>query len=339
MRNETIKLLISRYVAGEISDRGNRLLQNWLAESPQNRAYFEKVTRLWKQAKMPPPSVMPNKTEQWVRLESSLGLIAQPGEQKSRKSVWDLFLNLLPVPKPRPGYAALAAACAIALFFIFTKSLLKDPHQQEIVTANTERQEIILPDSSTIYLNSGSKLSFTKPFSDTLRHVTLSGEGFFEIVPGKIPFVVSAGNAQVRVLGTRFNVWSRELETRVVLKEGKIQFSSVNCDSGKVVLLPGQMSMLVADSLPRIPKTVNLSQKLAWLENKLVFDNTPLREVIAELQRIYDVTIKLSGPDLEMLPITATFEEQTIELVLSAICLTFDLNFELKNGKYILSKK
>ncbi len=165
----------------------------------------------------------------------------------------------------------------------------------------------------------------------------LDGEAYFKVAYNKRSFIVITKHARITVLGTQFNVWDRGDKTRVIVKEGRVKLSSVLSDSSGVELTTGQMSQVFGHHAPEPPNSVDTKYLLGWLENRLAFEKTPLHEIIAELERFYDVSILLSDTTLANQTITAEFEDASIQDVLSSICLTLNMRWKFESKKYIIT--
>jgi ferric-dicitrate binding protein FerR (iron transport regulator) len=196
-----------------------------------------------------------------------------------------------------------------------------------------------LPDGSHVELNAASRLQFRTDGFDTLREVTLVGQAFFDVESNGLPFTVNTENAAIRVLGTSFDVRARQQKTQVVVQTGKVSLQTVNGTmEDAVVLAAGQMSYVDKMALPIKPIAVDSLFIAAWRQQRLVFDNTPLAEIAAELQRVYDVEIEIVDPELQTLAITGTFEQQPVTDILASVCLTLHLKYESADGKYLISR-
>jgi transmembrane sensor len=202
---------------------------------------------------------------------------------------------------------------------------------------------VTLPDGTVVTLNDNSKLNYPKHFSGKFRKVSIEGEAFFEVHPdASKPFVISAGKAQIRVLGTSFNVNARpgDKTVEVTVETGTVR---VQCNElaqqpcNDLILAPGEKGILDnANNL--LSKTVNENRNLtAWKTHELVFEKTPLKEVIEILQQVYHTEIQVSNPAFDQLVLTAHFDNQTIDFILEVIRLTFNLELSAQNGQYFLT--
>ena len=215
----------------------------------------------------------------------------------------------------------------------------------EIISAEKQViSEYILPDGSVVALNSNSKLVFPSNFKGNTREVTIYGEAFFDVKPdASKPFIINAGNAQVKVLGTSFNVKAYpENETvEVVVATGKVQVSGktgseVN-DNVQILLVPGEKGIVTNNgSMPAKMENTNPNY-LAWKTHDFVFNEIPLRDVINCLEKTYHVDIEVAQPELNDLKLTAHFENKPIDFVLNVVRLTFNLDLSEENEQFIFS--
>lgn len=161
--------------------------------------------------------------------------------------------------------------------------------QQELITPNAGKYSMALPDGSVVWLNAGSTLRFPNRFTGNERVVELDGEGYFEVAKDAAhPFIVRANaNSEVRVLGTVFNVKGYGNDRiRTTLLEGSVRISG----SGQTAeLKPGEMADVGRLGI-RTGKG-DIAAATAWKNDKFIFHNMPIEEMMQELSRWYDVKI------------------------------------------------
>ncbi|MGH7600493.1 MAG: FecR family protein, partial [bacterium] len=152
------------------------------------------------------------------------------------------------------------------------------------------------------------------------------------------PFIVQTENAQVRVLGTKFDLKSRRRKTQLVVEEGIVALRSATAAAeNSVIVRANEMSLCFDHLPPQKPERVNAAYWLGWLRNKFVFDKMPLQEAAEELQRFYDFEIKLADPELGKLTITGEFEQEPLEDILSVICRALNLKYRIDGKTYFIS--
>ena len=320
-------------ISGEINSREKILLTRWLSISKQNRELYDQIKKVNYLKDQVEIKNTINKDTEWNSLYNRIA-------RKKKYSISNFLQNAkdLQIYKYRRVIFALSAIFLFILVSIPLYNYFFSSELVRIITDNGERQTVILPDQSKVVLNSGSKLVYPELFSDEKRSVRLNGEAFFNIRKNNVPFVVESENATITVLGTQFNVWNRENKTRVVVKEGQVLLNSKKDSKNFVQLYENQMSCVLNGKKPENPINVDVAIYLDWMENKLIFEKTPLSEVIPEVERFYNVSIKLDQK-LEERLLTARFADQSIETILSKICLVFDAEYSYDSGFYYIVLK
>jgi ferric-dicitrate binding protein FerR (iron transport regulator) len=185
-----------------------------------------------------------------------------------------------------------------------------------------------LPDGTTGFLNSGSKLSYALPFSNN-RKISLEGEAWFDVVHNeKQPFEISAGESKIKVLGTSFNVsaYSEERYVEVVLQNGKVEFSD-NVRAGQVVMKPSER--LVFRDKKVFVDAVDPSKYKGWTDGKLIFRGDNMAEVARRIERWYDVKVEIADKNLDQFSFRATFKDDSLLEVLKLLSMTSPIDFKI----------
>ena len=219
----------------------------------------------------------------------------------------------------------------------------------EIFSPPGSRTNFELPDGSTGWLNSGSTLKFPVKFRGSSRKVSLTGEGYFDVIKNsKKPFVVMAGNIEVMALGTRFNVlyYLDDKTIDITLESGKVVINAI-CKNKKVVriteLEPDQQAVIQKETMKFQKRKVASQNYTAWKQGMLIFRNDPMNDLIKKIERWYNVEITLKDKEIEGYRYRATFEDETLNEVLTLIKLTSPVDFvqakrvKLPDGRF--SKK
>ena len=164
-----------------------------------------------------------------------------------------------------------------------------------------ERLTVTLPDGSTVELNSGSSLRYARHFGDT-RLVDLQGEAFFEVVEETRSFIVRTFNAQVEVLGTRFNVhaWphSEERSSTIALASGRVAVAPRSNLEQTTILAPGQTHRIVSREETEEAIALSVEDATAWRRGDFVFKNQPVEIILDEVERRFAVNITLQATSL-----------------------------------------
>jgi len=210
-----------------------------------------------------------------------------------------------------------------------------------VVTGYDQKNlQIDLPDGSKIFLNRNTELSYRSNFGKHKREAKLRGEAFFEIsADASKPFSVDAGNAKVKVLGTSFNVITKNAESavEVYVKTGKVLLSD-NSGSKEIVLDPeyvGKMDFKTSE------KTFNDNPNyMSWNTGLLEFNGQKLDIVFSDLKRVYNMDIVADDPEILDYPWTfPTIDNQSQDMIIRLICASFNLSYSKEGSVYHLVKK
>jgi ferric-dicitrate binding protein FerR (iron transport regulator) len=204
-----------------------------------------------------------------------------------------------------------------------------------------------LPDGSKAWLNAASSIKFPAEFSRKERRVEISGEVYFEVEKRKIPFIVSVANkAEVKVLGTHFNInsYADESAVRTTLVEGSVQVTKLDEQSGittneQVILNPGQQSELDSEGVIRV-KEVNTSLYTAWKDDRFIFKDTPLEDIMRSMARWYDFDVIYADASLKSLCFTGNIPRGTsVEEIFILLGKTKRIQFQVTHKTITIMKE
>lgn len=226
-----------------------------------------------------------------------------------------------------PIMLRVAAVVVVCLgIFYYTTTL-----DTKISTVIAEKQTIELPDASTVAINAKSTITYNKHNWDDSRNVTLDGEAYFEVAKGS-KFDVITPNGVVSVLGTKFNVKQRKNTFEVVCYEGLVQvvYGSYN------EKLPAGNRLLILDG-KLVANEEDIISEPSWINKQSTFKSLPYKEVIAEFERQYDITIDTQNVNDTQL-FTGSFTHNNLDVALKSITLPLQLTYT-KTGKTILLQR
>jgi len=322
---------LSSFLAGEASEAEARTVRAWLEESEANRRELARLRRIWEAAASPPPRPV-DVDAAWQRLR---------GQMKTAAPV-DTEPEIPVVPlnsASRWGVWRVAASVAVLLGLGWLSYRLAFPPTLppvEVASGNAPR-EITLPDGSRVTLHRASRLRYAAGFDEKTRAVTLTGEAFFDVKPNADrPFVIAAADTEVRVLGTSFNVDARSPDVAVNVATGTVRFSA---KKQTLLLTKNEAATFraTADTILKAPRPN--PNALAYKTRVLMFEATPLSEVVEALNHTYGADITLSRA-LERCPLTVTFENESLDGVLGVLTDTFRLTVERgADGRILLVGK
>ena len=199
-----------------------------------------------------------------------------------------------------------------------------------------------LPDGSSVWVNSGSRIEYSKDTAEDTRNIILHGEAFFDIVKNPAqPFVVKTKDISVMVLGTAFNICAYEEKTsmEVALLTGKVFISRLNSSSG-IALLPGEKAVInnIEEEIAKL--SINYLQDIGWKDGILAFERANFELVKEKLERWYGVRIFVSDEkEFKDWEVDGHFENKSLEMVLKHLSYTKEFNFRIVEKEVYLTKE
>jgi len=346
---------LARYLAGGCSEKEAAEIERWIQSDPEQSRFMDSLKQIWEMSEK--ASLDLNLDEAWFRFTHNTLLFPEGSRRTktARLPLSSLLSKIYPMKEHllwrRSSVAQILRVAAIVVLMVggayFSVKLFRgsgvprQPSMQEIITENGQRAKIRLSDGTRVVLDAASMLRFSSEFTGNVREFHLEGEAYFDVAPDpQRPFVVHAGGSVIRVLGTEFNVgtWEREREVRVVVVRGKVSLRAESSPREEgVVLSMGQMSSFTKEGELTPPRRVDVDRYLAWMRDELVFENTPFREVMIQLERWYDLHCELSDSTLAFRHLTARFKDEPIAEILNIIALSLDIKCEQRDQTVIFS--
>jgi len=381
MQNNTIWELIAKKLAGEATPQELVELEILLRDNPDMHYPIQTVADLWHH---PTPdtedahAAFAAHAERMKQLGVSLEIPAeavskaQPGARSKRKylvvSSALLLLCLL-------GYQYRSLVSAGASEKQAAERMVASGDKSEISTRYGSRTKLLLPDSTQVWLNSGSKLSYDKTYGNGTREVTLSGEAYFDVVKNPAhPFVIHTSSINIKVLGTAFNVKSfpNEKNTETSLIRGSIEVTFKNRPAEKIILKPNeklvtaneellkdstQKGLLAEKTKPLLPKSQGRQEPLvlvshltyephdstvvetSWMDNKLIFRSETFDELAIKMERWYGISIRFADEGIKPRRLTGVFENESLQQALKALQLITPFSYKMNKSEVIISSK
>ena len=279
---------------------------------------------LWEHSskiKLPSP---PSIHDSWRRLNNSLNQRTHHSTQSTVYSNFFSFIQSLFYSNKGSRYKSLTTlSLTFSLLVYFS---LQAYFNFNFITHDTPHSLIELPDGSSSMLNALSSIKYKRNFNK-YRELTLDGEAFFDVKKGKSPFTITTKFGVVKVLGTSFNVRSRDDGFEVGVNKGIVEVSN-----GNNAFLIKEDEMIKVES-----STSNKSQNIVkayknypdWINNMLFFENTPFSEVCREIERTFNITIKFSNSEVNNVKVTGLIETNDIGSVLSSLSLLTKHDYKL----------
>ena len=325
------KTKIEAYFQGRLSAIDENELFLWLKKDKANRAIFDAEKQKLSGY---------DKTNVFV--ESSLA------ELKSKIYFNSIFQENTKYSKPNRFAKILRVAALVTLLigigytssFIIQSDFFK---KEEIawfeVTAPPGNKSLLnLPDGTIVWLNAETSIKYPTDFAEGDRNVVLNGEAYFEVAKNnEKTFTVQTKDYGVRVLGTKFNVKAYQSDNEIVttLEEGSIQIvSTENLKlAEEIILKPNEQVILNRESKKIAVKNVNPKWFTSWKNNKLIFVNMDMKELVVVLERKYGVDIEVKEEALLDLHFDGTIKDETLLEILDVLKKTLPINYHIVGQK------
>lgn len=207
-----------------------------------------------------------------------------------------------------------------------------------------QMQTIALADGSKVTLNANSRLEIKEEWGDEAnREVSLMGEAFFEVEKKPVTkqkFVVHTPNLDIVVLGTRFNVNNRSINTKIVLAEGSVRLTVKNEDKTTKDLLMqvGDLVEFSKKAQTLIKRNVNTEIYSSWKDNKLIFHNTPLNEIATLIKENYGLVVRFQDIQMTKRKISGTIPSENLKILLSSLETIFNIKIT-QEEQYLIFEK
>lgn len=337
--------LIARKLSGEASSEELAELQLLLDKHPGLKETYHLMAEHWDAAAAAPAKDM---DEKYLRLWQAIGT-QSGGPRRSH----------FHIPRFKWLAAAASITLVVALAWYFTRTPAAPGTLSEVSTKYGSRSKIVLPDGSRVWLNAGSRLTYSlEDFNKKKRSVQVAGEAFFDIAPlANAPFTVHTEIANIQVLGTRFDVkaYPEDNEFEACLISGAIVVAPKVGNKKTIRLKPGQRLTLGEDKhtenaarpearlgairmMPLNSGADSLLLETAWTENKLAFTSEPFYELATKIQRWYNVKINFSDSTVKNYRFTGVFENETLEQALAALQLTGSFQYRVSGNEVFIEK-
>ena len=317
--------LIPKYLSGEASDSEVKRLEEWVLSSSENKAQFNQFKKAWMLSGIEGNYQNIDVEKEWAATSEKLF-----GEAK--------VVSLQKKPERRIRIY-LSIAVAVALVIVASVWIINSVNEISYQKVATETQVKVneLPDGTEIALNQFSSIKYPEKLDNKFRKVELKGDAFFKVERDETrPFIISTQDIEIEVLGTSFYVDSREgqAEIQVIVETGSVAMTS---GSDKIILTKNEIGIYNKSTGQFVKKQNEDVNYLSWKTDVLVFDFTNLERVVFDLNRKFYAQISIANPVLNACEITATFENQSLEAIVSIIELTLEIKAEIDGDKIIFS--
>jgi transmembrane sensor len=311
-----------KYLLDESTDSEKNAVEEWMNAHNDNRRYFDHFKLIWEESKQFAALSTIDEEASWQRFRSRIK--QSPVERGKVRG-----FNRIYWMKVAAMIIVIAGAAILALQVFNTR----EPSMQVVQSLNQIVPDT-LPDGSIVTLNKHSVLSYPGKFKGDNRSISLQGEAFFQVKPDKSkPFIVQVNDVTVRVVGTSFNIKSINGNTEVIVETGIVQ---VIRNNQRVDLHPND-KLLVKSSDSLFEKQKETGTLYNYYRTKeFECDNTPLWKLVEILNQAYDVNIIIGNNKLRNLPLTTTFNNESLDNILEVIRQTFKISVVRSGNSIIL---
>jgi len=329
---ERIKYLFKQYLNNSCTRKEFDEFFSYINEAAHNEVIRELIKKAYEETGQSGSSLS------WVDGSGNL-VITKPNPDEQS----------LTTPKPAKkkqlilAMAAVVIALAVGVAWLMTRPLQKQPLAAtkglaKKMTGRSEYRYMLLPDSTQVWLNAASTLEYPQQFAAGKREVYLTGEAYFDVKHAdKQPFLIHTGKVTTMVLGTAFNINAYPGRENIIVSVSRGKVRVNYNDKEMAVLTQGQQVKVSNTSNTLVQKKQAIAEVAPWQQGNLQYDDETIRDIVADLERNYDVTIRVQSEALASERITTSFRREIgIENALKVLCNLTDTRLTLENNKYVI---
>jgi transmembrane sensor len=313
--------LLVKYLADEATPPEQQLVEQWISSSEANRHYFQHFQLIWKESQQLAATTAVDENKAWQRFQRRVKKSESAPSKIKGFGWWRIAASIL-----------IVAGAAW-----FTSTLLEkvsaEPEMLNIASISEVKRDT-LPDGSVAVLNKHSEISYPARFKGKTRKIKLRGEAFFNITPDKEkPFIIDVNDVQVKVVGTSFNIRSVNGLTEVIVETGIVQVMKGN----EVIELKAgeRISLETVDTTSQKEKSDDKLYNY-YVSRTFVCDNTPLWKLVEKLNEAYGENIRIGREELRKLPLTVTFDDESLDVILGIISETLMIKITEEGNEIVL---
>lgn len=313
--------LLVKYLLQEATKEEAESVRSWIGERVENARYFRDFKTIWEESRKLAAVSDVDVDAAWSRFQSRVA------QEKKGKTISFLPRQVMRI------------AAGLLLLITGGLAVLYLNRSPELIVLNSGSAPLTdtLPDGSIVTLNKHSELRYPDRFRGETRAVTLNGEAFFEVAPDKShPFIISANEASVRVVGTSFNVKSSPSATEVIVATGVVEVSR---KEQALRLLPNEATIVIQGKTEFSKRKTDDELYNYYHTKEFVCNNTPLARMAEVLSEAYNVRIEIPDPALRSIPMTVTFQNESLPEVLRVICETLNIQAVQQNDRIIFKSR
>ena len=328
---ERIKYLFKQYLNNACTRKEFDEFFSYINEASHNELIRELIKKAYEETGQP---------------GSSLTYVDERGNLVITKPDWNEESVTQVKQKKSPMLLVAIAGIAVLLggviWLNFQLRPMKKPERvatlAKKMTGRSEYRYMLLPDSTQVWLNAASTLEYPPQFAAGKREVYLTGEAYFDVKHAdKQPFLIYTGKVTTMVLGTAFNINAYPGRENIIVSvsRGKVR---VNYEAKEVATLTqGQQVKVNSNNNTVIQKKMAITEAAPWQQGNLQYDDETISDIVADLERNYDVTIRVQNETVAKERISTSFRRDVgIENALKVLCNITDTHLKLENNMYVI---
>ncbi|GAB3690815.1 FecR family protein [Spirosoma flavus] len=333
MENIVNKTVLFDYFSGRVSPLQKKAVEQWLAE-PDNREHYYEWLHEWELTQLQMDANWQVAFDKVARDVVGQSLIDEPPPAVRQRRIGQIWL---------------AAASVILVFGLGGWLFRENLFYETVQTGFGETRSVTLPDGSAVTLNANSSLRYARWFGrkigigqwtlggkQPVRTVFLTGEADFSVrhLPNQQRFVVlTPKGLNVTVLGTQFTVFSRERNTRVALRSGRVQLTMPRVHQQPLLMKPGDLATFDRKGQLALVKTAHPEAMASWKQHRFTFELTSLREIANMLHENYGLQVTIKHEQLADRTISGSFPARDANEVLQLVAQLLQINYSREDNR------
>jgi len=266
--------------------------------------------------------------------ESKEQIIYKIPDERQEESIYSLVFRYIRTPLFRYATMFLLVISIPVLYYLFSgQGEDVDLVQWKTITIeNSKQSSLTLSDGTILFLDLGSRLQIPENFGIDSREVKLEGEAYFEVNPDpEKPFNVYSANAVIKVLGTKFNVraWKETGKVEVAVTEGRLSFGVDEAPEKQIILNKGFAGSLSKAGELSAPKQVDINKLLSWMRGEMSFDDVPFSEILAQVERWYNVRFSLQDSTIIDERLAVSINKNSLNNVLDVLTTLTNTQYKI----------
>ncbi|PZR27647.1 MAG: iron dicitrate transport regulator FecR [Citrobacter freundii] len=304
------------YLLEELPREQRREVDAWLDAHQDHQLYFDKLRAAWDKTSVEVDISRVDEEAEWLSFKDRIA------DRQVTKVVRFRWLKMA------------AAAMLIGVIAAVLVWQISDRPVVNTITAEAVIKNDTLPDGSVITLNKKSSLSYNALFGKDKRSVRLSGEAFFSVAhDAQKPFLINAGDVEVKVIGTSFNIRTTGESTEIVVETGLVQVKKAG---GIVELSPGERLTSITGKPLMVKETVKDSLYNYYRSKRFECRGTPLWQLVEKLNDAFEANIIIENEELRNDQLTGTFNDTGLMDILKVVSNTLNIKVDQKGNEIVL---